>query len=184
MIYNITFILPLLILASAIVYYYNALVKVRQLMKEAASGVDVQLKRRHDLIPNLVEIVKGYVIHENNVFEDVARLRTQASKSTTLKESAGAENQLTKGLRTIFALAENYPDLKADQHFIQLHDSLIEVENELQLARRYFNGTVRDLNVLTQSFPSNIAANIFHFNPEEFFEIETATERQTPQVNF
>lgn len=178
----IAFLTLFLIPVVVAVYYYNTLVRVNQLLKEAASGVDVQLKRRHDLIPNLVEIVKGYAAHEKNLLEDVTRLRTQASNSSTLKESVGAENQLTKGLRTIFALAENYPDLKADQHFIHLHGSLVEVENELQLARRYFNGTVRDLNVLTQSFPSNIVANTFNFKPEEFFEIETVSERNTPEV--
>lgn len=166
-----------------IAYYYNACVRAKQILKEAESGIDVQLKRRHDLIPNLVEIVKGYMQHERNALENVTRFRGQATTTQTLEKRAEAENQLTKGLRTIFALSENYPNLKADSQFINLHNNLIQVEDELQMARRYYNGCARDLNVLVQSFPSNIIANIFRFNVTAFFELETATERSTPQVN-
>ena len=171
------------LIAGAGVVYFNRLVRARQLLQEAESGIDVQLKRRHDLIPNLIEVVKGYAAHEKNVLENVTRLRTQAADLKAIdKERAGLENQLTRGLKTIFALAEAYPDLKADGQFINLHKNLTQVEDELQMARRYYNGTVRDLNVLVQSFPGNIVASSFQFKAAEFFEIETVTERAAPEV--
>ena len=167
---------------AAGVYYYNQLIRRKQLLEEAQSGVDVHLKRRHDLVPNLIEVAKGYMAHERNTLESVTRLRQEAIGITKLDARAGVENQLTQGLRSVFVLAENYPQLKADGQFQSLHKNLVLIEDELQLARRYYNGTVRDFNVLVQSFPSNFVANAFHFHPQAFFEIETATERLAPEV--
>jgi LemA protein len=169
-------------IAGAGIYYYNQFIRCDQLLQEAESGIDVQLKRRHDLVPNLVETVKGYTAHEKNVLENVTRLRTQAIDVKAFGERAGAENQLTQGLRSVFALAENYPDLKADGQFISLHQSLVQIEDELQMARRYYNGTARNFNVLAGSFPSSIVAALFGFKGKNFFEIETATDRAVPKV--
>lgn len=167
-----------------VVFIYNRFIQLKNLMREAESGVDVQLKRRHDLISNLVETVKGYQKFERSVLEDVTRLRGQINNSVDMKERAGLETQISRSLKTLFAVAENYPDLKANQNFLQLHKTLIDVEDELQMARRYYNGTVRNFNILTESFPSNIIGGIFQFKPFAYFEIEYATERQTPDVKF
>ena len=167
-----------------VVGIYNGLVQGRMQVREGWSGIDVQLKRRHDLIPNLVETVKGYMGHEKGVLEEVARLRSQATGATALKERAALENNITRAIGAIFAIVENYPDLKANQSFLDLQKSLSGVEEEIQLARRYYNGTVRDYNIQVQSFPSNLIANAFHFETQEFFEIETASERQAPAVKF
>ena len=164
------------------IYYYNQFIRCDQLLQEAESGIDVHLKRRHDLIPNLVEVAKGYMAHEKTVLENVTAIRSRAIDTKALKERADAENQLTKGLRSIFMLAENYPDLKADRQFLDLHKNLVHIEDELQMARRYYNGTVRNYNVLAQSVPSNLVAGIFNFKMKPFFDIETATERNVPQV--
>lgn len=168
---------------GALIYFYNQFIRSGQLLQEAESGIDVQLKRRHDLVPNLVEVVKGYMAHEQQVLENVTRLRTQAVDVKALNERAGAENRLTQGLRSVFALAEQYPDLKADTQFINLHKNLILIEDELQMARRYYNGTVRNFNLLVQSFPSNAAGALFGFKIKSFFEIETATEKAVPNVS-
>ena len=178
----IVFIIILLVVFVGAVWLYNQLISSRQLFLEAESGIDVQLKRRHDLVPNLVEVVKGYTAHEKGVLENVTRLRTRAVDVKTFHERAGVENQLTQGLRSIFALAENYPDLKANSQFIQLHQNLVLIENELQMARRYYNGTVRNFNVLVQSFPGSMVASLFGFKCESFFEIETATDKAVPKV--
>jgi LemA protein len=162
---------------------YNALIKGRLHVQEAWSGIDVQLKRRHDLIPNIVESVKGYMQHERQTLEQVTALRAQASGAAGVKEKAALENDITRSFKTIFAVAENYPDLKANQNFLDLQVRLAEVEDEIQLARRYYNGTVRDFNIKVQSFPSNIVANMFQFKIEQFFEIETVSERAVPKVD-
>ena len=161
---------------------FNRLVGLRNQLREAWSGVDVQLKRRHDLVPNLVECVKGYRMHEQNVLEAVARERGAAQSAQGISSTSAAENNLTKNLRTLFAVAEAYPELKADQNFRQLSASLVAVENDIQFARRYHNGSVRDLNNLVQTFPSLLVARTFKFTPAEFFEIETTTERTAPEV--
>lgn len=163
-------------------WVYNRLVALRNQLREAWSGVDVQLKRRHDLIPNLVECVKGYRTHEQNVLEAVARERGLAQTAQGIPGTSAAENGLTQNLRSLFAIAEAYPDLKADKNFRQLSATLVDVENDIQFARRYYNGSVRDLNNLVQTFPSLLVARGFKFTPAEFFEIETATERTAPEV--
>ena len=168
--------------AFGAIVLFNQFVHKKNLVLEAWSGIDVQLKRRHDLIPNIVEAVKGYMQHERGLLEDIARLRTQATQSQEIKDKATAENNLTQSLKTLFAVVENYPNLKADQHFLELQKTLTVIEDDLQLARRYYNGTVREFNILVQSFPSNLLAMIFHFKNFEFFEVESAVERQVPGI--
>jgi len=168
----------------AFILIYNRFIQLKNLMREAESGVEVQLKRRHDLIPNLIETVKGYQQFERSVLEDVTRLRGQINDHAQMKDKVDLETQISRSLKTLFAVAENYPDLKANQNFLQLHKTLVDVEDELQMARRYYNGTVRNYNILTESFPSNIIGGIFQFKPFAYFEIEYATERQTPDVKF
>ncbi|HEX2954423.1 MAG TPA: LemA family protein [Bacillota bacterium] len=163
---------------------YNGFVKGKNLMREAWSGIDVQLKRRYDLIPNLVETVKGYSQHEKGLFEDVARWRSQSMSATTVKAKSEAEGALTEGLRSLFAVAEAYPELKANQNFMELQKSLEAIEDELQLARRYFNGTVRDFNIRVESFPSAMVASLFNFKTADYFEVGNAAEREVPQVKF
>ena len=163
---------------------YNKIIRKKQLVQEAWSGIDVQLKRRHDIIPNLVEVVKGYVKHEQQVLEEVTRLRSITSSPQGVKDQADKENFLTKGLRSVFALAEAYPDLKANTQFLDLHKNLNEIEDELQMARRYYNGTVRDYNVLIKVFPNNLIAQMFNFQEEDFFEIEVVTDRENPAIKF
>lgn len=163
---------------------YNRLVKQRNRVLEGWSGIDVQLKRRHNLIPNLVETVKGYMKHEEGVLSRVTELRSAAGKASSAAEASGLESQLTGMLRQLFALAEAYPDLKANQNFLDLQGQLAQIEEQIQLSRRYYNGTARDMNILVQSFPSNLIAGAFRFEEAEFFEIEVDDERQTPEVSF
>lgn len=176
---------------------FNLLVRDRNLMCEGWSGIDVQLKRRHNLVPNLVEAVKGYSAHERGLLEEVTAIRTQAQAAGTAGAASGAavaagaikqtetvENVLTDQLRRVFALAESYPALKADANFRTLMEQLADIENQIQSARRYYNGAVRNYNIRTEQFPSNIVAGLFHFEPVEFFEIQSATERAAPQVEF
>ncbi len=163
---------------------FNKLVKNKNLVLEGWSGIDVQLKRRYDLIPNLVETVKGYTSHEEGVLAKVVELRNSASQAQTAAEKAPLETALTGMLRQVFALAEAYPDLKANQNFLDLQAQLSEIEEQIQFSRRYYNGAARDMNILVQSFPSNLVANAFSFNPADYFEIELATEREAPKVQF
>lgn len=163
---------------------FNKLVKNRNLVLEGWSGIDVQLKRRYNLIPNLVETVKGYAGHEKETLEKVVELRNSAAKAETASEKAPIENMLTQTLRQLFALAEAYPDLKANQNFLDLQGQLSEIEEQIQLSRRYYNGTARDMNILVQSFPSNLIASSFGFNKADYFEIEVTTEREAPKVEF
>jgi LemA protein len=174
----------LLIAALAIwsVFTYNLLIKQKNLMREAWSGIDVQLKRRADLIPNLVEAVKGYKQFESSTLENVTALRAKAAATGGIKEKADSENAVSQALKSIFAVAEAYPDLKANKSFLDLHKNLVDIEDHLQMARRYYNGTVRDYSILIQSFPSSIVASGFGFGKADFFEIEYATERKTPEV--
>jgi LemA protein len=167
-----------------IIAIFNKLVKNRNLVLEGWSGIDVQLKRRYDLIPNLVETVKGYAGHENEVLAKVVELRNSAAQAQTASEKAPIENMLTQTLRQLFALAEAYPDLKANQNFLDLQGQLSEIEEQIQFSRRYYNGTARDMNILVQSFPSNLIANSFGFKEADYFEIELATEREAPKVQF
>jgi LemA protein len=163
---------------------FNRLVKNRNLFLEGWSGIDVQLKRRYDLIPNLVETVKGYAGHEKEVLSKVVELRNSAGQAQTAAEKAPIENALTQTLRQLFALAEAYPDLKANQNFQDLQRQLAEIEEQIQFARRYYNGAARDMNILVQSFPSNLIARSFGFTEADYFEIELATERDAPEVQF
>jgi len=163
---------------------YNGLVQLRVRAESAWSDIDVQLKRRHDLIPNLVETVKGYAAHEKSVFEDVAKYRSMAMSATTPEQRGQAEGMLTQALRGLFAVAENYPQLQASQEFTQLQGSLNEVENSIQNARRYYNAVVRDLNTRIQSFPTNILAGMFGFQQKQFFQVDAPADRENVAVKF
>ena len=163
---------------------YNGLVRLRVRSEEAWSGIETQLKRRHDLIPNLVETVKGYAAHERGVFEKVTEARSRAMAATTPAQSSQAEGMLNVALRGLYAVVENYPELKANQTFMSLQQSLSETENAISGSRQSYNGVVRDLNTKIESFPSNMIAGPFGFKPREFFEIQDPAERAVPQVRF
>ena len=154
------------------VFTYNRLVRLRVRTENAWSQIDVQLRRRYDLIPNLVESVKGYAAHERELFEDVTRARAQAQAASGVQDQAQAENQLTRSLSRLLAVAENYPDLKASQNFLALQEELTGTESRIAYARQFYNDTVQALNTLIQSFPSRIVAGLGHFEPREFFEID------------
>jgi len=154
------------------VYLFNRLVRLRVRTENAWSQIDVQLRRRYDLIPNLVETVKGYAAHERELFEEVARARAQAQSASGVQDQAQAENQLTRALSRLLAVAENYPALKASQNFLALQEELTGTESRIAYARQFYNDTVQALNTLIQSFPSNIVAQLGHFQPRAFFEIE------------
>jgi LemA protein len=180
-----TFIIVLaVIILLWVIYTYNRLITLRNRTKEAWADIDVQLKRRYDLIPNLVETVKGYAAHERELFEKVTEARTKAMAAQTVKEKGEAENFLSQTLKSLFAVAENYPDLKASVNFLELQRELTDTENKIQAARRFYNGNVRDLNIKIESFPSNIIAKIFNFQKAEFFEIEEAAAKEPVKVQF
>jgi LemA protein len=162
---------------------YNGLVQLRVRSDSAWSDIDVQLKRRHDLIPNLVETVKGYAAHEKGTFENIAKFRSMAMQATGPADKAAAENQLTGALKSLFAVAENYPQLQASQEFTQLQGSLNQTEDSIQNARRYYNAVVRDLNTKIQSFPTNLLAGMFGFQQKQFFET-AAADREPVAVKF
>ena len=163
-------------------FAYNRLVRARNMVREAWSGIDVQLKRRHELIPNLIEVVKGYSRYERSLLEDVARARSEAMAGEGVAGKTATETSLSEGLRRMLAVAEAYPDLKANRQFLELQKNLADVEDQIQYARRYYNGTVRDLNIRVESFPSLIPARSFGFRTAEYFELESALERRNPQV--
>ncbi len=163
---------------------YNRFVLRRNRVLEGWSSIDVQLKRRHNLIPNLVDTVKGYTQHEERVLSKVTELRTRAEESDTTKERASQESALSKMLGSVFALAEAYPELKANDNFLNLQENLNDIEEQIQFARRYYNGTVRDMNVLVASFPSNLIARSLGFAEAEYFEIDLSTQRDVPEVSF
>lgn len=163
---------------------YNRLVKLGTLVDEAWSGIDVQLKKRYNLIPNLVETVKGYASHEKETFENVTKARSQAQNASTVEDQQAAENQLNKSLLNLFAVAEQYPELKANENFLDLQKQLSAIESDIEKSRRYYNGTTRDYNILIDSFPSNIIAKMTNFYKAAFFEIDTESERENPQVKF
>ena len=171
--------LVVLLLGTGI-WIYNRLIRSRNRVSEAWAGIDVQLQKRAELVPNLVQTVKAYAAHESTVFEEVAHIRSTGAKSVDAR--ALEETALSKSLGRLFALAEDYPDLKASEGFQQLHDSLIDIENHLQFSRRYYNGAARDNNNIVESFPSNIVAGFFNFKQAEFFEIELASQRSVPDV--
>lgn len=167
-----------------LIVLYNGLAQLRVRADSAWSDIDVQLKRRHDLIPNLVETVKGYASHEKGTFENIARYRSAAMSATSVDEKAQAEGQLTQALRGLLAVAENYPQLRASEQFTSLQNNLTDTENAIQNSRRYYNAVVRDLNTKIATFPSNIIAGMFSFQPRQFFQTETAEDRATPMVKF
>ena len=176
--------LILIILAAVgIIFMYNNLVGLRNRVKNAWSQIDVQLNRRADLIPNLVETVKGYAKHEKGVFEEVTKARSGIMNAQTVQESADANNMLTGALKSLFAVAENYPELKANQNFINLQSQLAETEDKIAYSRQFYNDTVLMYNNKIQMFPSNLLARQFNFNEAEFFEVEESA-RSVPKVQF
>jgi LemA protein len=177
-------IIAVLVVGVAVVY--NRLVTMRQRVKEAYSDIDVQLKRRHDLIPNLVETVKGYAAHERNVFNDVTQARASAvaAGSQGPQERAAAENVLTGALRSLFAVAEAYPQLQAVQEFKDLSENLRDTEDKIQYASRFYNSQVRDYNTALQTFPTVALAGIFGFQASQYFEVEAPQDREVPKVSF
>lgn len=167
------------------VYAYNRFVTLINRAKEAWADIDVQLKRRYNLIPNLVNTVKGYAKHEQGTFEKVTELRAKAMQAGGIEEKGKAENMLTDALKSLFAVAESYPDLKANQNFLELQRELSDTENKIQAARRFYNTNVRDLNIGLESFPQNIVGKMFNFGKRDFFELEEGSEeRETVKVNF
>lgn len=174
----------LLLFAFYAIGIFNRLVKLRTLVEEAWSGISVQLKKRHDLIPNLVETVKGYATHERETFEKVTAARNQAVAANTVKGQEAAENQLNRAMMNLFAVAEQYPELKANTNFLQLQSELSTIEGDIEKSRRYYNGTVREKNIVIDSFPSNIIAGMFGFIKSEFFELDNEAERNVPKVSF
>ncbi len=180
-------IIGLVILAGIIgilIGLYNSLVQLRVRADSAWSDIDVQLKRRHDLIPNLVETVKGYAAHEKGTFETIAKFRSRAMQATTPADRAQAEGQLTMALKSLFAVAEAYPQLRANENFMSLQNSLSQIESDIQNSRRYYNAVVRDYNTRIQSFPANLLAGSMGFPPRQFFELEAPGEREVPSVKF
>ncbi len=163
---------------------YNRLVRLKNLSEEGWSGIDVQLKRRYDLVPNLVGVVQGYKIHEKEVLENVTKMRAASMNATTIDAKAEAEKGLTGALKTLFAVSENYPDLKANENFLSLQQELSTLETEIQLARRYYNGAARNFNIGVHSFPANMIAGMFGFKAIPFFELERSEEREAPKVKF
>ncbi len=167
-----------------LVWAYNGLVRNRNLVAEGWSGIDVQLRRRADLIPNLVETVKGYATHEDKLFRDIAELRAKSIAGGTVAEQSAVGQAMSAALGRIFAMAEAYPELKADANFRDLQDKLSGIEDEIQMSRRYYNGAVRNLNTMIESFPTNLVAKQFSFQKAEFFEIGDAAAREVPKVDF
>lgn len=175
------------VLVIALLYgvsIYNRLVKLRNLVQEAWSSIDVMLKKRHDLIPNLVETVKGYATHERETLENVTKARNLAVGADSVEAKEAAEKKLNQAMVNLFAVAEQYPDLKANANFQQLQAELSSIENDIEKSRRYYNGTVRENNTLVESFPSNIVANMYKFEKSKFFELENIADREVPNVKF
>lgn len=179
------FLIILLVVVAWVVFAYNSLVSLVNRAKEAWADIEVQLKRRYDLIPNLVNTVKGYATHESSAFENITKARSAAMGAGSLNEKAGAENMLTGALKSVFAIAEAYPDLKANQNFLALQNELSDTENKIQAARRFYNANVRDLNTKIEVFPSNLLAQAFNFSKMEFFDLADNDAAQNPvEVKF
>lgn len=181
--FNIVIVI-VIVFALWLIAAFNRLVRFRFRVREAWSDIDVQLKRRHDLIPNLVEAVKGYMAHEKSVFEKVTEARTQAMSAKGTNERQQAENVLSGTLKTLFAVSENYPQLKANENFLHLQQELTDTENKIQAARRFYNANVMEYNTAIEVFPTNLIAGTFGFTKEEFFEIESEDERGPVSVKF
>lgn len=182
--------ITLIILAAVAIFFfygisiYNRLVKLKTMVEEAWSSIDVMLKKRHDLIPNLVETVKGYATHERATLDSVTRARAAAMGANTIQEKEVAEKNLSQAMMTLNAVAEQYPDLKANTNFLQLQGELSALEGDIEKSRRYYNGTVRENNILVETFPSNILANMFKFTKATFFELDNVAERAVPSIKF
>lgn len=176
-------IIILAVVALWIIAVYNGLIKLKNRVDEAWSDIDVQLKRRYDLIPNLVNTVKGYAAHEKQVFENVTEARSRAMGAGSTEDKAKAENMLTGALKSLFAVAEAYPDLKANQNFLELQRELTDTEDKIQASRRFYNGNVRDFNIKIEMFPNNIIAGILKFTKREFFEAGEG-EKEVVKVEF
>lgn len=175
----------LAVLVLWVIVAYNGFVKLVNRTKEAWADIDVQLKRRYDLIPNLVETVKGYATHEKTAFENVTKARAAAMGASSLADKGAAENMLTGALKSVFAISEAYPELKANQNFLSLQAELSDTENKIQAARRFYNGNVRDLNIAIESFPGNVIAGMFSFTKQEFFQLdENAAAKEPVAVKF
>ncbi len=174
----------IILLAGFFVALYNGLIKLRNRVDEAWSDIDVQLKRRHDLIPNLVSTVKGYASHEKETFKMVTEARTRAMNAGNPKEKLESENMLSGALKSLFAVAENYPELKANENFLQLQKDLTDTEDKIQAARRFYNGNVRDFNTKIQVFPNNLIAGMLNFKKYDFFEVDNEEEKNNPKVEF
>ena len=181
---NLVLIAVLVVLAGLVIVLYNRLAGLRVRADAAWADIDAQLKQRYDLIPNLVETVKGYAGHEKGVLERVTELRSQAISAQGVAEQAKAENMLTQALRSVFAVAENYPQLRASENFGQLQGTLAEIEDKIQAARRYYNAVVRDYNTRVHVVPSSLVAWMFSFKDRDYFELESPEERRAPRVDF
>lgn len=174
----------LVIVSVYLMVLYNGFVSKRNVLEEALSGIDVILKKRFDLIPNLIETVKGYLSHEKETLASIVNLRNQALSASNADEKIQADKKLGNALGTIFALAESYPDLKANTNFLSLQSELSEIETEIERSKRYYNATVRDYNIAVESFPANLVANSFGFKKKNFLELEDEKQRETPKVQF
>ncbi len=185
-IFLITVAVAIGIIVAYVILTYNGLVRLRQMVREAWSGIDVQLKRRADLIPNLIETVKGYAAHEKDALREVTEMRTRAQTipADHVADRAAAEGLLGQALGRLMAVAEAYPDLKANENFQELQTTLATIESEIQMSRRYYNGSTRDLNVMVESFPSNLIARQFGFSQSEYFELDDPKDRELPKVAF
>jgi LemA protein len=177
-------VLAVVVIGGWLVLTYNGLITLKNRTDEAWSDIDVQLKRRYDLIPNLINTVKGYATHESGLFEKVTQARSAAMQASGPHDKAGAENMLSGALKSLFAVAEAYPDLKANANFAKLQDELSDTENKVQASRRFYNGNVRDFNTKLQVFPNNLIASMLGFVKREFFEIGNEAERAVPTVQF
>ncbi len=172
------------VVAAWFIGIYNGLIKLQVRTDEAWSDIDVQLKRRYDLIPNLINTVKGYATHEKELFERVTQARSNAMNAQNPEQKAGAENMLSGALKSLFAVSENYPELKANENFLELQRELSDTENKIQASRRFYNGNVRDLNTKVQVFPDSIVAGVLNIQKREFFEIEEPAQKEAPKVSF
>lgn len=180
----VIFFAALILLGLWFAMMYNSLINLKLRVKNAWSQIDVQLKRRHDLIPNLVEVAKGYMQYEKEALENVIKARTQATQATAVKDRQEAENFLTSSLRSLFAVVERYPDLKANQNMLKLQDELTSTENKISFARQYYNDEVTRYNFSVHSVPTNIVASMLNFKAEELFELEDLAQREPPKVSF
>lgn len=174
----------LAVIVLGIIFIYNRFVGLRNQVQEAWSDIEVQLKRRYNLIPNLINTVKGYATHEKEVFEKVTEIRNEAMQAQGINEKSAAEGELSNALKSLFAVAENYPQLRASENFQKLQDELTDTEDKIQAARRFYNGIARDYNIAQQTFPNNIIAQLFHFKLAEFFGGVSEEEKKVPEAKF